>query len=360
MDPSDFPGPQPTRIERVSPSLANQLQACELRVAFSRDANYKHLRRPSTYSVLGEVAHAVSEAAHKTVGHEGDLTGARVWLEQRWDDEVEKKASKLKEAWSPAVPPPPVEWPGYNLTRARTLRLGARLMAERVPATGAEQVAGTGTEIDLEDSTSGLYGRADRIERSGGSTRIVDLKSGLRQGEPTKDQRRQLLLYAVLAQRANGTWPSEIAIEDASGAQMSIEFDPEAAEEALAEALDAVDLFNEHITTVDFRTTAAPEADRCRWCAFRVVCGPYWQELRSDWGHRSAFGTVDSAGTSPQGGFVRIHLDSPIDLAGRQLHVSALAEAVPGDASHAAVVDVSGTIASEDVRARWSTVVRTW
>ena len=99
---------------------------------------------------------------------------------------------------------------------------------------------GTGIELDLEDPESRLYGHADRIERSGDRTRIVDLKSGLHQGDPTADQHRQLLLYAVLAQRSTGEWPSEIAIEDASGAQTAIELDATAAENALAEVVGAV------------------------------------------------------------------------------------------------------------------------
>jgi RecB family exonuclease len=361
MDPNDFPAPQPTPIEKVSPSLANQLLACDLRVAFSRDPSYRPLRRPSTYSVLGEVAHSITELAYKGSGFDGDEAAARTWLEQQWEQEAERQSAKLAAAWAPGTPPPAVEWPGYNLTRARTLRRGARLLASRQRVREAsEPVPGTGIEVDLEDPESGLYGRADRIERSGNSTRIVDLKSGLHQGEPTADQHRQLLLYAVLAHRSTGEWPSEIAIEDASGAQVSIELDPSDAEAALAEVLAAVSAFNEDVRSADFRMKAEPNADRCRWCAFRVSCGPYWQELRTDWEHRSVFGEIEEAGGSGSGGYARVSVASPVDLVGRSVHVSSLAESLSSEATHLAMVDVGGSVASEDVRARWSSLWRAW
>ena len=71
----------------------------------------------------------------------------------------------------------------------------------------------------MEDPGSIFVGRADRIERVGSATRVVDLKSGMHQGEPNEGQLRQLLLYAVLVHRTTGSWPAEIAIENASGEQ---------------------------------------------------------------------------------------------------------------------------------------------
>jgi RecB family exonuclease len=361
MDPSDFPAPQPTPIEKFSPSLANQLLACGLRVAFIRDPSYRPLRRPSTYSVLGEVAHAITELAYKGGGFDGDEPAARAWLELEWEKESERQSAKLCAAWAPGSPPSAVEWPGYNLTRARTVRRGARLLASRQRVREATEPApGTGVELDLDDPASGLYGRADRIERSGNRTRIVDLKSGLHQAEPTADQHRQLLLYAVLLQRSTGDWPSEIAIEDASGAQVAIELDPSAAETALAEVLAAVSAFNEDFGTVDFSTKADPNPDRCRWCAFRVACGPYWQELRTNWEHRSVFGEIEEVGRSDSGGFARVLVASPVDLVGRSVHVSSIAENLSPEATHLAMVDVSGSVASEHVRARWSSLWRAW
>ena len=99
-------------------------------------------------------------------------------------------------------------------------------------ASGSKRASSTGVEIELRDARSGLSGRADRIEQDGRATRVVDLKTGLHQAEPTPAQRRQLLLYAILVQRTTGQWPSSIAVEDASGNRYDQPLDPDEAETA--------------------------------------------------------------------------------------------------------------------------------
>ena len=117
----------------------------------------------------------------------------------------------------------------------------------------------------MVDAGSMLRGRADRIDRVAGEVRIVDLKTGLHQGEPTEDQRRQLLLYAVLYERTNGEWPAALAIENASGEQVALPFDPAEAADALDEVLEAVTSFNALVTTKGpFTLLANPGAETCR------------------------------------------------------------------------------------------------
>lgn len=354
----EFASPKPGPITKVSPSLANELLACQLRVAFSRDARFKAWRRPNTYTCLGEVAHAVTQAAFTHPFPDEEPTQVREQLEELWDAAVRRGAEALSVKWAPAAPPPPSEWPGYFLTRARTIRRASKLVGSR-GAVKQSLPPGTGVEVDLEDPASGLFGRADRIERQGNAVRVVDLKTGLRQGEPTEGQRRQLLLYAVLVQRTTGQWPTEIAIEDASGAQTAMPLDAVAAESALSETLAAVELFNDRIAVGDQTADADPSADRCRWCAFRVACAPYWQALQSDWAHHSLLGEVIDSGESEHGGFARLALGSPPDT-GSQVHISALPKAPDAESVWMALVDVIGDPASGDVRARWSTTIRSW
>ena len=146
-----------------------------------------------------------------------------------------------------------------------------------LPATG------TGVEIELRDPSSGFFGRADRVERDGDSIRVVDLKTGLRQDEPTSDQRRQLLIYAFLVQRTYGEWPKSVAVEDASGLQHVLILDPAEADVVLGEVESARDGFNSSVETGDFVANAQPNPDICRWCDYRVQCGPFWDSLSSDW-----------------------------------------------------------------------------
>jgi hypothetical protein len=159
MEATDFPTPHPAEITGISPSLANQLLSCPLKVAFSRDPEHKGWRRPSTYTALGIVAHAVTEAAFRRKNWSSDAAAAKVEMSQLWDAEVANQAANLAKAWAPATPPPPDEWPGYSMTRARTVRLAVRQVTQ--PAgqqhTGEPQPPGTGIEIELRDEETGLF-----------------------------------------------------------------------------------------------------------------------------------------------------------------------------------------------------------
>jgi RecB family exonuclease len=355
----DLPVPEPTPILKVSPSLANDLLACQLRVAFSRDTSLRSWQRPSTYTSLGEVAHAVTEAALRGNDWGANPSTVRSKLEAFWDEMVSRSSAALAKAWTPSVPPLPELWPGYQLTRVRTIRRAVRTLASSGAAT-QPHYEGTGAEVELEDSGSGLFGRVDRIERHGLSTRVIDLKTGLRQHEPTEEQRRQLLLYAILVHRTSGEWPSEIVIEDASGGQMAMPLDIPAAETAASEVDAAVRMFNDHISHRDVVSTALATPERCRWCAFRVVCTPYWRELRSDWRQSSVLGEIVEADPYEQGAFVELRIESPVDLASQVVHVSALPASPAPENRWMAAVGVEGDPSEGEVRARWSTTTRTW
>lgn len=359
MDPTDFPSPSPAPIVEFSPSLANLLLSCQLRAGFSRDPAYKNWRRPTTYTALGIAAHAVTEAAFKRKDWPADPSMARVQLQRVWAAEIEIGVKHLAEAWSPATPPPPQHWPGFALTKARTLRRATKILEASKPS-GDQAPPGAGIELELRDPESGLFGRADRIEHDGASTRVVDLKTGLHQDAPSDSQRRQLLLYAVLVHRRSDQWPASIAVEDASGNRFSQPLEPSDAEAALLDVQKAVAGFNASVAEQTLATQAAAEAERCRWCEFRVVCGPFWAAVTSEWGQRSVLGSINETGPSGGGSFVSLAIDSPADRRGTTLHVSGLPAALAVDSQRIAITDFVGLPDATDVRARWSTVVRAW
>ena len=361
MDPTDFPTPQPTAISDFSPSLANQLLACPLRAAFSRDVELQIWQRSNTYSALGVVAHEVNEAAFSLTEIAESEDAIRDQLQVLWDSEVAQAREKLCQDWAPASPPPPEDWPNYQLTRIRTIHRLAKVLTNR-PQRRRPPEEGLGVEIWLRDPTTGLIGRADRIERDGNGTRVVDLKTGLHQEEATDDQRRQLLLYAVLVNRTTGDWPRSIAVENASGTQYRSSLDPDEAETALGEVQSAIAHFNSAVANpASLLLAALPNSDTCRWCAYRVVCGPYWSCLSTDWNHgAAACGTIIDAGTASDGHYLRLNVESPSDLAAEELHISHLEAPVPETTTRAAVVDGAGGSGVLHVRGRWSTTIRAW
>jgi RecB family exonuclease len=330
-------------------------------VAFRQDPLLRSWRRPSTYSVLGEVAHAIAEIARARRDWPQDPDPLRARIEACWDEEITRGFTRLAAAWNPAQPPPPEEWPGYQLTRARTLRRPLKLLTER-RAVERKQTPSRDVEVEVElhDSTTGLFGRADRIEQDRDSTRIIDLKTGLSQGDPTEAQHRQLLLYAVLVQRNTGTWPHEIAIENASGQQTALPLDPSAAIAALDEVTRAVDLYNTHLNAGAEHTTANPTAESCRWCPFRVLCQPYWTLLTSSWRHQDLLGTIVESGDTPRGVYAHVQIESPTDLSDRRINIKALPTTPPSSAHRIAAVDLATHVDATDTTARWNTLVRLW
>ena len=147
----EFRDPVPEPIERFSPTLANELLACPRRVGFARDPSFAGWKRPSTFSVLGDAAHAVAELVAKRHNWPIEPEERRRRLEIVWDDRVRAGAAKLSAAWAPAEPPPIEEWPTYHVTRSRTIRRAERAIAERgVEAHGA---SGMNVSVPVPDET---------------------------------------------------------------------------------------------------------------------------------------------------------------------------------------------------------------
>ncbi len=317
---NSHPVPQPAPLRRLSPTLANDLAACAYRVAWALDERYALLRRPTPWSELGVVAHACVEDIAR-----GLLTGAhsrdeaRTRVEQAWDRHLAKCQAILAEKWAPAEPPPPETWPGYHLVRARVLGRALRLFDQGIMVEPARVTAMV--EQPLEDPATGIAGRPDRVEASPSGIRVVDLKTGLHQGKPTDSQRRQLLLYAHLVFIATGRRPSKVAVEGPSGER----WEEDATAEIVAGAVAEVGLLRERFTAaVDegrVDSLAVPGQETCRWCPYRLVCGPYWSNLESSWGHGSVLGAIKRRESRPGGAIIDIQAESPIDTAGNDWRV---------------------------------------
>jgi RecB family exonuclease len=214
---TELPTPIPLPVASLSPTAANDLLACPYRLAWRLDPRFKSLRRPSPWSSLGVVAHAVAEdVARGLLGDTASDDDARAQLEARWNAHVASASQILSTRWAPASPPEPDEWPGYHLIRARTIRRALRQRAGHQRLSSPSSTTAF-VEESFDASDSGLNGRPDRVEGSPGNLCVVDLKTGLSQVGPTTHQRRQLLVYCHLVGASTGDVPTRIAVEDPSG-----------------------------------------------------------------------------------------------------------------------------------------------
>ena len=355
MSISDLATPAPAHLEWITPSLANDLLECCYRVAWQLDSSYRTLRRPSTYSELGVVAHGVIEdAAHEMFA--GDPEAARAAVERRWNERATRAEEELARAWAPAPTPPRNQWPGYHLTKARVVRRAAdrSTRAERSSAT----LIPPSVESTLSDETAKLRGRPDRVEGPHDARRIVDVKTGLRQAAPSPPQLRQLMLYGHLVETTTGDRVEEIVIEDASGKRWAKRFDRAATDSLVSDIVKTRDSYNAAARENSLAALAAPSPDGCRWCPFRVVCSPYWSALETSWGHGSALGTVRRAQSAAAGSVLELEVSSPSDASGSAWVISGapIELAVPGRV--VAMADGELTGAERHLRWRWSTL--TW
>jgi CRISPR/Cas system-associated exonuclease Cas4 (RecB family) len=344
--------------------MANKLAACPLRVAFDLDPNYASLRRPSIAAVLGTIVHRTTEAAAKQRNWPDDQANRRALIEGLWAQRETEGRVALEKAWSPAVPPVLTDWPGYEMKRVRTVRRILRSLpavSEDASAPGQPQRKNI-VEERIDDDASGLFGWPDRVEVVGDSYRVVDLKTGSDQEEPTDSQRRQLILYAVLVQRKYRQWPVALEIQDIAGNRRQVAYRPLDAESALREVEDWVAEFNQAIIGGQFLSLGRPNPDHCRSCPYRVVCSSYWKSLASQWEHQSVLGRIISSRTLGQLTQLVIEIESPHDRHGQIIQVTGLEmeHAPDGSSIYASITDLSGSWQSENLHGRWSTLIRLW
>lgn len=350
-----LPRPSPLKLEWLTPSIANDLLDCFYRVSWQLDPVYRSLNRPSTYSELGMVAHGIVEdAGHGMFRASGD---ARTAIERRWEERAALAEQELARAWSPTIPPQLEQWPGYHMTRARIIRRA--LQQSHPTSSDSKTLRDRGAmvaEHSLSDDRTQIRGRPDRLEGSEGAKRVVDLKSGLRQAEPSPEQLRQLLIYGYLVEASNEGRVAEVCVEDASGRRWETHYDRGEAEALVRLLVDRRASYNRAVREASLEEHAAPSPGGCRWCPYRVVCGPYWSNLSTTWGQSSLLGTIRSAAPSRSGSILVIEVESPVDQSESTWVLSSVPEQLALAGSSIAVVDAEATGAGKHLRWRWSTL----
>ena len=347
--------PRPDPIVSFAPTTVNSLAACPYRVALVRAGLVR--TKPSLAAALGQVAHEMHEFYWRGGVADQAEDAIEPALRDEWDRLVAAKQHVLDGIYGDGAPPRAVDWPGYALTRSRTIRSLRRLAEVRPVGRGSGAVK---SEIRLTDDVTGLYGTLDRLEVSDGKVTIVDLKSGVWQAEVTPEQRRQLLLYAWLVHVARGTWPVEVIIETAAGVQTAIAVVKEEVEQHVAKAHELVTEFN---AAVDAGWTALagcarPAEETCRGCIARVACEPYWTALSTEWRYQGAvYGRVTKSTATPEGTTITVDTIRPRGRLGQPTAVYQVRAVDIGVDDVIAVVGADERGSASVLRCRWDTQV---
>lgn len=342
----------------LSPTSAEALLACRLRLAFKLDPSFASLRRPTPAALLGQVSHAVSEAASR--GEFGDNPDeARSAAGARWHELVREAESSLAQAWGREVPPAD-RWAGYHLSRVRAIRrVGEDSQRRSGPTpTGGGTVS---LEHELRDENLSLVGRPDRVITTDAGTTIVDLKSGWTQPQEIRPhQRRQLLLYAHLWRAVHGELPVSVAVQTADGTRMTIPVDVNEVDELVGEMVALREAYNLAVVDGNDNALAAPTEDNCRFCDFRPACGPYQQSVRDEWYWAlTRAGWVVDVNEGPAGFSFDLDVVRPTSQAGTDVRIARVPRRLlPDVGDFCVVVDAEPTASAAQLRVRWNTFIQ--
>lgn len=348
--------PHPQPLDYITATQLAEGVDCLWRLGFSRDPIVSSLSRPSAEGALGSAAHEVMSKM-----------GMPVDFESVWQQAVSHAQAALIRGWAPASPPE--NWPGWALTKVRMRKAWEHSAGRPVyPASSLTHGFPDGggrpplpwKERWLRHPHLGLAGRPDLVERVGGELWVVDLKTGLKQNEPTPVQRTQLLFYCALVEAALGQLPAYAAVQTTRGDCHSFRVDAGEVQDVIVAASSMLDRINEPGPEGLAVTMASPSAKACGWCPFRPACGPFFDAYEETWQipHALVFG-VQAVDQSPHGYIVRATVTRPRWRANEEVHVVGFPfERAPAVGDLWGAINFAGRASS--AVAGWSTTVFQW
>lgn len=278
------PNPDPLTI--LSPSTAENLRECWLRIAFQRDPKYRRRLPLKVAAILGEAAHEMSRRVWKGFfdGFADEEVEHRVKF--AWD-EVLESVLEMRAGAESRQDLVPGRWPNYQRVRTKAIRSANKAVANRRQHRVGQSTSVTKTYVegDLVSEVSPLFGRPDRVIVRGSNVEIVDLKTSrdAEDGMPEK-ARRQLLLYAALWEEVHGVVPTTLTLEAVGGSRTSVSVTRDRVNAQKESAFKSFTDFNEAVKDpAGIVDLASPSSDTCRFCDYKALCGPFFEGLSEEW-----------------------------------------------------------------------------
>lgn len=265
----------PVRLEFVSPSSAEVLRSCLLRMWISKQSPGSGTSNP--YARLGTMVHEIMEAAAK-----GALSGenAESEFERLWQAALVKQealVSSNERHFGPLS-----RWRTYELTKAR-----AKIAALELGASSLDREQFVETEFVARKGR--LRGRPDRVVWENQELVIEDYKTGSiyevdreLSAELKPSYRRQMLLYAVIVHETLNEWPGHARVIPLSGAVEELSVDAGEALTLAEEVLTLLETYNELVSRGS-DVPASPGERVCGVCPYQLNCEEHWATAHDTW-----------------------------------------------------------------------------
>lgn len=309
-------GPAFSAVERVSPTLAESLRECPLKVAFGRDPAFRFLKKATPASALGIAVHELIDRAQRGQFAAESEPARRAAVDGAWEELIARSYEELRSQWRLGEVPEPDTWPGFALTRVVATRWVMNWTPRVAGGSSATRVV---AEEPLAPKGLAIVGRPDRVEIAGSRIEIVDIKSGWSQPtEMSPRHRRQLLAYCFIWHACHGSWPTVASIQRLDGKRLSMEVMPHDAEAAGVDMASLLEDYNLRVASGhNTDAFAKPSEEACRWCDYSLACDGFFRVVTHEWSwyRKCALGDVVDIASSRQG--LRVTLKR---IAGDSLH----------------------------------------
>ena len=274
--------PEPEVPRLWSVTALWRLNSCHLRAAYDCDRDVSDfLRRGSLYTALGNAAHALEEAVHRGDFDAEDETTLEAAIDRCWSESLILELDLLQAQWPEYRIPRMRDLPRYATIYCNATGRAAESIRSRVSTALPHQYARV--EQTLVDEDNAILGRPDRYVVDGDGFSVFDIKSGVVDSEISPAHRHQLLTYCHLIERETALTPKAIAIQDIEGHLVSEKVSSVQVAEHISTILESRSRFLKRVgNTREWKDSASPSQEACRFCDYRVICPAYWGQPADD------------------------------------------------------------------------------
>jgi hypothetical protein len=267
------PVPRSRALPYVTPSSAEMLLRCPLRLSFANEAGLPvGIGSPATW--IGDAAHFSLEHLIKEGGLWNEGPGEEAT--RLFDEEIARRVSRGGKAVLDRWGVDPKRWSGFVLKRARLAKVAERL-AHLLKSVPPDQVL---AEVEYSAFDGRMRGRADLVVNASTLHAVADYKTGRvvdKENEPLPAYERQVQLYCAMEKERAGSFPTVGWMIPFDGPTVEVHVEPAICRALAEEALEALSGYNDRAPGPQ---PARVSTANCPTCPYATLCPSFWNKPR--------------------------------------------------------------------------------